>query len=328
MMNGRIWVESEPGTGSTFHFTLDFGLQLAKDCLPGGAAPGTGDAPSCQQPARGVEPGPRLDILLVEDNAINRRLAQHVLEKAGHAVVVADGGASALAALERSRFDLVLMDVQMPGMDGIETTLRIREREKVAGGRVPIVALTAHAMPGDRARCVAAGMDGHLVKPIQPATLVEAIKRLYADSGVERRAQPGAGVVLDRAELLNRVEGDAGLLAEIAGTFASACNEALARAREAMQTGNAEGFACEAHTLHGMFRNLAGVAAQEQALRLEALDPSRDGAQIEAILATLERDAQALAIELAALAREASRDGAAKARGHGPKKTPANAGAA
>jgi HPt (histidine-containing phosphotransfer) domain-containing protein len=171
-------------------------------------------------------------------------------------------------------------------------------------------------------------MDGHLVKPIQPATLVEAIKRLYADSGVERRAQPGAGVVLDRAELLNRVEGDAGLLAEIAGTFASACNEALARAREAMQTGNAEGFACEAHTLHGMFRNLAGVAAQEQALRLEALDPSRDGAQIEAILATLERDAQALAIELAALAREASRDGAAKARGHGPKKTPANAGAA
>src|SRR5262252_7138895 len=100
-----------------------------------------------------------MDILLVEDNAVNRKLAQRVLEKAGHAVVAAESGVAALADLDRSRFDLVLMDVQMPGMDGIETTGKIREREKATGGHVPVLALTAYAMPSDRARCLAAGMD-------------------------------------------------------------------------------------------------------------------------------------------------------------------------
>src|SRR4029077_15232177 len=112
------------------------------------------------------------------DNPINRKLAQCVLERAGHGVETADSGTAALSALERDRFDLVLMDVQMPGMDGVEATEKIREREKATGGHIPILALTAHAMPGDRARCLSAGMDAYLVKPIQPRLLLAAIGRL------------------------------------------------------------------------------------------------------------------------------------------------------
>jgi CheY-like chemotaxis protein len=315
MMNGRIWVESEPGKGTVFHFTVDFAFQEEDSGTSAASAP---------EPVKPRAAGParRLDVLVVEDNAVNRRLAQRVLEKAGHAVVVAECGAAALSAMEGSRFDLVLMDVQMPGMDGIETTARIREREKATGGHVPVIALTAHAMPADRARCLAGGMDGHLIKPIQPKALLKAVEGLPL--GPER----GSGspetrkIVLDRVELMNRVENDTRLLAEISAGFPDACGKHLARAREAMQSGDAERFAREVHTLHGMFRNLSGVAAQEQACKLERLDPSRDGQQVRAIYAALEREALALEVELAAFARDAAGAQPAGSGVRRPKKNP------
>src|SRR5262249_18611674 len=196
MMNGRIWVESQPGGGSAFHFTADFGVQPDQSAVATFAA----DAAASESvpPRDGAEPSP---VLLVEDNAVNRKLAECVLKKAGYRVVGADNGPAALSALERDRFDLVLMDVQMPGMDGIETTARIREREKLTGDHVPVLALTAYAMPGDRARCLAAGMDGYLTKPIQPATLLDAVARLQP-----RRAEPrekkSEKRILDRDALL------------------------------------------------------------------------------------------------------------------------------
>src|SRR6185436_19308438 len=107
-----------------------------------------------------------LHILLAEDNSINQRLAIRLLEKKGHTVVVANHGREALTLLARERFDLVLMDVQMP--EGLETTLRIREQERATGAHLPIIAMTAHAMKGDRKRCLEAGMDGYISKPIQP----------------------------------------------------------------------------------------------------------------------------------------------------------------
>ena len=299
MMNGSIWVESEPRKGSVFHFTVDFGLQTEQSGTSA-ASPPEAVKPLAAGPAR------RLDVLVVEDNAVNRRLAQHVLEKAGHAVVVADCGAAALSALERSRFDLVLMDVQMPGMDGIETTARIREREKSTGGHVPVIALTAHAMPGDRARCLAGGMDGHLVKPIQPKALLEAIRGLSCDPEQGRASPPTRRIVLDRDELMSRLENDAQLLAEISSGFSEACGRHLARVEEAMRSEDAERFACEVHTLHGMFCNLSGVAAQEEAHRLRCLDPSRDSRQISAVYESLKREAQALEAELAVFARDAA----------------------
>ncbi len=131
-----------------------------------GAVPAT--APKEQE-------GPSYNILLTEDNAVNQRVALRILERAGHRVVVAENGLAALRLLEERRFDLILMDVQMPEMDGFEATALIREKEKCTGGHIPIIAMTAHAMTGDRERCLQGGMDGYLSKPVTASTLLELV---------------------------------------------------------------------------------------------------------------------------------------------------------
>jgi len=128
------------------------------------------------------EPSASLRILLAEDNLVNQRLATRLLEKRGHSVVVAANGRETVTAFERESFDLILMDLQMPEMDGFEATTVIREKEKATGSHLPIVALTAHAMKGDREKCLAGGMDGYLTKPIRPQELDELL-----ESYVERR---------------------------------------------------------------------------------------------------------------------------------------------
>jgi signal transduction histidine kinase/DNA-binding response OmpR family regulator len=127
--------------------------------------------------------GPKLKILLAEDNAVNQRVAQRILEKAGHSVVVVDNGRKAVDEFSQQRFDLVLMDVQMPEMDGFEATAAIREREEWSANRTPIIALTAHAMSGDRERCLESGMDGYIQKPIDATEMVSTIERLFYPSG-------------------------------------------------------------------------------------------------------------------------------------------------
>jgi CheY-like chemotaxis protein len=122
--------------------------------------------------------GHRLCILLAEDNVVNQRLAVRLLEKRGHDVTVAANGKEALAAIAKQRCDLVLMDVQMPEMDGFETTAAIREIEKTTGAHILIVAMTAHAMKGDEERCIAIGMDGYISKPIEPQRLFQIIDEL------------------------------------------------------------------------------------------------------------------------------------------------------
>jgi PAS domain S-box-containing protein len=145
----------------------------------GSAPPRGGEARAGTPPAAGR----RLHILLAEDNPVNQKLAVRLLEKRGHTVVVASSGRVALEALARERFDLVLMDVQMPEMDGFEATLAIRAREQDSGRRVPIIGLTAHAMKGDRERCLAAGMDDYISKPLQPQELFDALARLLPADG-------------------------------------------------------------------------------------------------------------------------------------------------
>jgi CheY-like chemotaxis protein len=133
------------------------------------------------------EPGAYLSVLLAEDNLVNQRLAVRLLEKRGHRVAVAANGLEALQALEKESFDLVLMDLQMPDMDGFEATMGIREKEKSTGAHQAIVALTAHAMKGDREKCLAAGMDGYLTKPIRTQELDEMLE-IYVARRMEARS--------------------------------------------------------------------------------------------------------------------------------------------
>lgn len=172
MMGGRIWVESRPGEGSCFHFTARFGLSgEGTPQRPAGVPPAVERA----QPA---EPGTAsLRILLAEDNAVNQRLVHGVLSRYGCAVTAVFNGVEVLKALESGQYDLVLMDVQMPELDGLETTARIRRNEAAQGKpRIPIVAMTAHALKGDRERCLEAGMDDYLAKPVEPAELMRVIR--------------------------------------------------------------------------------------------------------------------------------------------------------
>ncbi|HEX4950026.1 MAG TPA: response regulator, partial [Blastocatellia bacterium] len=202
MMGGRLWVESpaqfpqEPGQanetpmkgglGSVFHFLARFELPPATTeaepssvlCAPPPSSVGQAFAPEKSPSERAAEATPSYRILLAEDNPVNQKLMVRLLKKQGHSVCVVNHGGEALAALAQTPFDLILMDVQMPTMDGFEATAQIRQQETTTGHHIPIIALTAHAMTGDRERCLQAGMDAYLTKPINREALEQVLARI------------------------------------------------------------------------------------------------------------------------------------------------------
>jgi PAS domain S-box-containing protein len=174
LMGGRMWVQSHVGEGSEFHFSVPFAAASVDLDVPSGNSQDLAQLASSVTPST---PSRMLRVLLAEDNLVNQKLIATVLHKQGHSVVVAENGDEALAAVERQSFDVILMDVQMPHKDGLEATVAIREAERTSGTHVPIVALTAHAMKGDEEKCLQAGMDDYLTKPLNIASLRTTLEK-------------------------------------------------------------------------------------------------------------------------------------------------------
>ncbi len=211
-----------------------------------------------------------LAVLLAEDNVVNQRVAAGLLERRGHRVVVAANGQEALEAMDREPFDLVLMDVQMPVMGGLEATRQIRERERATGGHIRIVAMTAHAMQGDRERCLAAGMDGYLTKPIDQAGLVAAAEGgPLPGAPVETEPQPA--LAFDEEKLLHRLGGDRALVAEMIQVFVEDCPMQLTAIKSAVERRDADAIRSSAHALKGAAGNISATQLFEAARTLERI---------------------------------------------------------
>ncbi len=286
------------------------GTQAAADRL----APSSASALALQAPLAGSarrESGRRLRILVAEDNPVNQQLAARLLEKRGHTVVLAGNGREALAALESQAFDLALMDVQMPEMDGLEATAAVREREKATGGHLPIVAMTAHAMKGDRERCLAAGMDGYLAKPIRAADFFAAIEDAVraAPSAAPDEPAPPPAEVFHRAEALARVGRDKELLREVAAVFLDNLPSVLSAIREAVARRDGKALESAAHTLKGAVSNFGAPAAVEAALAMETMGREGDLSRVGEAFAALEEEVERLRLALVEWGRESRADG-------------------
>jgi CheY-like chemotaxis protein len=254
-----------------------------------------------------------LRILLAEDNPVNQKLAVSLLEKQGHTVVVVNNGREVLEQLQMEGqsaicnlqsaipFDLVLMDVQMPDMDGLQTTAEIRRRETRSGRHVPIIAMTAYAMRGDRERCLAAGMDGYLSKPIQRAELRQAIEAAVPAGAAGPEPEAGR----DWSGALAGVQGDRELLQELAGLFLEECPRWLAEIQAALAEGDCCRLQRAAHTLKGSVQVFTAQAASQAAFLLEDMARRKDLSQAGEAWAALAQEMDRLRPALAALARPA-----------------------
>jgi CheY-like chemotaxis protein len=222
----------------------------------------------------------KLRILVAEDNPVNQRVAVRMLEKLGHLPVVAHNGREALSMLDAGAFDLVLMDVQMPEMDGLTATRNIRDKEKPTGVHIPIIAMTAHAMKGDKERCLEAGMDGYISKPVSSQGIADLIAETFKN---ESRIGASATVptaqampsLWDRTKALERVDGDESLLRELVQIFLDESPKQLAILQKAIATANLKELEEAAHSLKGELSYLGLPEAAQRAKELERLGRER-----------------------------------------------------
>jgi len=263
-----------------------------------------------------------LRILLAEDNEVNRHLALGLLQKYGHSVVVAGDGYEAIRIIGSQPIDLVLMDIQMPNMDGFAATSAIRERENATGGHIPIIALTAHAMKGDRERCLAAGMDAYVSKPLRAQELLHAIALLLPAIPAAQIPSPGPkeqatiadvsdpGIfdpgIFDPASALARVEGDRELLLKMVRSFFAQSDRVLSEIRAAVEHGDGKALERAAHKLKGSIGSFGDRRASDTALRLELMGARGELAGAAQALADLETEVTRLREALAAFSGESS----------------------
>ncbi len=311
MMHGRIWVESEEGKGSVFYFSAEFqkqGVEQIKEEIS------SQDAKKTLSAANGIR---SLRTLVVEDDRLNQNLMTRLLEKQGHKLRIAQNGRIAIEMFKKEDFDLVLMDVNMPDMDGYEATRMIRKletRNSQPATRIPILAITALAFQGDKEKCLNAGMDGYIAKPIRKDELIEVLEKFAADSPRKQQynkeeesgdTAPTPETVFDMAGMLKRINGDEGLLKEIAGIFIDdAFSEYLSPIKMAIGNRNSDALGKISHKLKGSALNVGGKATASAALQLEKMGRENSWDGVNDVYANLEKNVKQLVEQLSRLIEE------------------------
>ena len=253
-----------------------------------------------------------LRVLLAEDNLVNQQLMLRILNREGHETVVANNGREAVESSANQEFDVILMDIQMPELDGLQATAMIRNREQSGTQRIPIVALTAHAMPGDRERCLKTGMDAYVSKPIKVAKLKEVLVQLLPDCIVESECHgeeqlnsdmpcsPNQETPsrLDRAGLMNRIGGDTEFLTELVEMFRTNGAEQLELIRTAFESGETDALKNASHAIKGTAANIGGKQVAEVAFELEELARKNQLEGADEAIEKLSREIELLVSEL------------------------------
>lgn len=305
LMGGRIRVRSEVGVGSTFDFAIRLPLvtQLPPDFETPVVLPAAAAAP--------------LHILVVEDNPANQKLATYILRERGHFVALAGDGQEAVDLAEMNRYDVILMDVQMPGMNGLEATSLIRQRER-GGDHVPIIAMTAHTMKDDRDRCLAAGMDGYLAKPVNAQEMIamaESLAHGAASPGPDAPqgdapqtpaympAEDEAGpIVFDPEAALARCFNNADMVREMMRSFFEDAEKLVPQMHAALEQGDLSLIGRLGHRMKGTAMYLGAEAAEQAALRVEQLGrQNRSDAALDADEAVNRLEQQCMALKAALL---------------------------
>jgi CheY-like chemotaxis protein len=246
----------------------------------------------------------KLNILIAEDNPVNQQLALRLLEKRGHLVTLASNGSEALELLKKSSFDIILMDVQMPVLNGFQATEAIRNEEKSTGNHIPIIAMTAHAMQGDRERCLEGGMDAYISKPVQGNELIAMVEEIaQLGSTSPAKSTSAAAAAFEFGEALDRLQGDEELLGDLAEVFLKDYPGHLDNIRRLIQQDNPEGIERAAHSFKGSVGNFGTRRSFAVALNIEKAAREEDIEKCARLLFELEVEIERLKPELLRLGK-------------------------
>ena len=248
-MRGKIWVESTPGQGSVFHFTALFPISKAAASSSEATEKERGLQVLPEAVAAGKSAARALRILIAEDNPVNQAVAMGMLQEQGHTITLAENGRDAVRFYQRERPDLILMDVQMPELDGIGATREIRAAEEGSGYHTPIVAMTAYAMSGDSERCLLAGMDAYLSKPLTRELLLKTVESIVEGGPAAMAPATSSSPPFSRAILLDNLGGDTELLDRVTTLFKEKTPAYLAQMDQAIARRDAPALEKSAHTL-------------------------------------------------------------------------------
>ncbi len=314
LMNGRLWLDSETGQGSTFHCTVRFGKPTSDSCVAGTDHEFEFPPGEPVAIARLLDtPAPHsLCLLVAEDIPANQRLLETVLTRRGHTLQFAENGQQAVDLWANGEFDGILMDVQMPQVDGLRATRRIREREMQSQGHTPIIAMTAHAMQSDREACLQAGMDAYMAKPIDTRRLIELVEQVCHPDGLEfyppellsvvDPAETSVGGVtesnntaaalelaFDYESALARLDGKEELFRDMVQFFDEDVTDLLTTLRYGLVAGNSKEVTRAAHSLKGLVASLSAEPARSAAQAVEEASRSGGSADLKPLVAELER---------------------------------------